>query len=390
MAGKSIIVAASWLGWFSVFLLRFAPSPLLILIEREFNLSHGSAGLIFTSYLLAYASMQIPAGVLSDRTGPTRIIVAGLTIMTISGLAMGLSPTFTSMLILSFLAGTGAGTFYTSNTSLISTVFPPSERGKILGIAYSGIGAGASAAIALGGLLGGTLGWREIFYIAALPGCIAAILFTRIELKSLHTFHRSGSSALGLEILGTRAIAIYIVIHTLILITYFGITSFTPTYIALASGLGLVEANLLFLAFPLSEIFGGLVGGYMAGRLGPRRILAISLTTIFLGTAIIPLVKPEAYVILLLPLIGLMFRAAATALPLLVIRSSPKETLGAILGWYNSVGFIGASIGPYIFGLIADLYGFSLSYIVISLPPIASILMLRIASTNSEPKNIRV
>jgi len=60
--------------------------------------------------------------------------------------------------------------------------------------------------------------------------------------------------------LRTRVLQVYMAVHALILITYFGVTSFTPTYIASSSGLGIVEANLVFLAFPLSEILGGLIG----------------------------------------------------------------------------------------------------------------------------------
>ncbi|HWQ18014.1 MAG TPA: MFS transporter [Sulfolobales archaeon] len=388
MIGKRVVIAANWLGWFSVFLIRFAPSPVLILIEKSFNLTHGEASLIFTSYLLAYAVMQIPAGVLSDRISPSRVIAAGLAIMTISGFAMGLSPTFVTMILLSFLTGMGAGTFYTSSTSLLSLLFPPREREKVLGIVYSGIGAGTSVAIAVGGFLGSLLGWRGIFFILAIPGAISAILFTRIRIPDPNKPRRSGFSSLGLEILRIRTIAICIVIHALMLVTYFGITSFTPTYIAISIGKSLVEAGLLFLVFPLSEIFGGLVGGYIASRIGSKSVLMISLISISIGTAAIPFTRSVFHVVPILSMIGLMFRAAATALPLIVVESTPRHVLGAILGWYNSIGFVGASIGPYTFGYIADLHGFLLSYIALSLFPLVSVVLLRMLKTGYVARNI--
>lgn len=378
MSGKRIVIAASWLGWFSVFLARSAPSPVLILIERDYSISHGTASLIFTSYLLAYAAMQIPSGVLSDRVGAPRVIAAGLTIMALSCLAMGLSPTFAIMAVLSFLAGIGAGTFYTSSTSLISTVFPPGERGRVLGIAFSGMNVGGSVAIALGAL-GSLLGWRGVLFISAIPGILGAVLFTRIKIPGPGNLHRDLRSALGLEVLRAAAVPLYIAIHALMLITYFSIASFTPTYIASTSSVGLAEANLLFLVFPLSGILGGPLGGYMADRLGPRRVLMISLASISVGTMAIPFIKPEIYVVIPLIMVGLMSPAVGVTLPLLVVEKTPSSMRGAVLGWFNSGSFVGGSVGPYIFGFVADLYGFPSSYLAVSLAPLIAVPLLYIA-----------
>ncbi len=79
--------------------------------------------------------------------------------------------------MLSFIVGLGAGIFYTSSTSLVSALFSSSERGRALGLIYSGIGAGASTAIIIGGLLGNMGLWRETFYIISIPGLIAPFIF---------------------------------------------------------------------------------------------------------------------------------------------------------------------------------------------------------------------
>ncbi len=77
-----------------MFAVRFAPSPILVLIERDFNISHSDAGLIFASHLLGYAIMQIPAGIMSDILGPLRVIIAGLIAMSLFCLTMGFSLTY--------------------------------------------------------------------------------------------------------------------------------------------------------------------------------------------------------------------------------------------------------------------------------------------------------
>lgn len=380
MAGRGIVIAASWLSWFSVFFARLAPSSTLILIERDFSVTHGAASLIFTSYLLAYSAAQIPSGFLSDRVGPKNVAIAGLTTMSFSCLLMGLSPTLTIMTISSFLAGIGAGALYTPSTSLISTVFPPEERGRALGIGFSGMNVGASAAIALGGMLGSVIGWRWMFYVSAVLGVVGALLFAGIRIDGSRNQHSGGSvsSALGIEILKTSGIPLYIVSHALALMTYFSVSSFTPTYIATQSYLGLAEADLLFLTLPLSGVFGSIAGGYMVDMLKPRRVALVSLASISVGTMAIPFIGPGLNIVFPLLVIGIMSPAVSIALPLLVIERTPIDKRGAVLGWFNFGSLAGASIGPYIFGFTADLYGFSSSYIATSLPPLLSLFLLYI------------
>lgn len=373
-----MVIAAGWLGWFSVFFVRFAPSPVLILIERDFSASHSDASLVFTGHLMAYAIMQIPAGVMSDLIGPTKVMALGLIAMSLSSIAIGFSPGLLPMIALAFIAGLGAGTFYTTSTSLVSASFPPRERGRALGIIYSGIGAGTSTAIVVGGLLGGMGLWREMFYIASIPGLAAAALSMKAGDPVRHRAVRWGSEVVPtmLRTLGKREVAIYNAVHALLLVAYFSVTSFMPTYIASTGGLPLLQANLVTLSLSIPEILGGLVGGRLIGRLGAERVVLTSFASLSLSILAIPYIKPPQYTITLLPIIGFMSRAAATALPVLVIESTPSTVVGAILGWYNSIGFIGGSVGPYLFGSIADTAGFTPAYMVTAVFPIASLALL--------------
>jgi predicted MFS family arabinose efflux permease len=381
------VIIAGWLGWFSVFAVRFAPSPILVLIENSFKASHSDASIVFTSHLLAYALMQIPAGIISDTLGPRRVIIVGLMVMSLSCIAMGLSPNIFFMIAIAFIAGLGAGTFYTSSTSLISTIFPPSERGRALGIMYSGIGAGSSTSMIVGGLLGNLGLWREIFYIAAAPGIIAASMFAILMRGSanreLYSGHRSERLSLMFQVLRRRDIAIYSLIHALLLLTYFGVSSFMPTYIVSIGSSSILYANLVSLALSIPDIFGGFVGGHLIGILGARRMVFIGFLSIALATFLIPSANSPIYIILLLPIIGFMSRSVATALPLLIIESTPIGVVGAILGWYNSIGFIGGSTGPYLFGVIADRMGFTFSYIIVSIFPAISSILIYLARYRS-------
>jgi predicted MFS family arabinose efflux permease len=79
-----LILAAVSLTYFTENFLRSAPSALTPVLMDELGLTYAMAGLLISSYFFLYAVMQLPAGILSDRFGPTRTII-GFTVFTVLG-----------------------------------------------------------------------------------------------------------------------------------------------------------------------------------------------------------------------------------------------------------------------------------------------------------------
>src|SRR5580698_1988432 len=60
-------------------------------ISREYGLNNQALGWIFSSFLIGYAGLQIPAGWLSARFGPRKVLTVGV-------LAWGVTTALTAML----------------------------------------------------------------------------------------------------------------------------------------------------------------------------------------------------------------------------------------------------------------------------------------------------
>ncbi|MEM2755335.1 MAG: MFS transporter [Candidatus Methanomethylicia archaeon] len=378
---KYSLLTACWLGWFIVFLNRFSISPILSLIENEFSILHSEAGLLMSSYLLAYAIMQIPAGIFSDRFGRKYMIVLGLLISSLSNIFIGLSSDFTHMVLYRFLTGLGAGTYFSASTSIISDAFPAGKRGKPIGLTSSGIGVGTVTAVFLGGLIAELNSWRLVFLTFTIPGLIGTILFWRLVKENRkHIGNIRNYRIPYMSVFKSKSLTNLTIIHFLVLAAYFSLNTFIPTYLTVEAKLSLLFANIIFMALPLFEIPAGPLGGLLADKIGKKYVSITGLLVIAFISSILPLAKSPMLFFISLILIGFMIRAILTFLSVFVTDTSSPSNIGTALGLYNAMGFLGSSIGPYVFGLLTDLYGFNSAFLftgIIACTTIPLIILIR-------------
>ena len=145
-------------------------------IGFEFTLDTVTLGWVQTSYLLSAVVFLVPFGRIADITGRKRVFLAGLVIYTVSSFALSLSNSIASLLTLRVAQGLGGAMISGTAVAILTSVFPPRERGKALGINVAAV----YAAIALGPFLGGMLtqyfGWRSIFLVNVPIGVITLLL----------------------------------------------------------------------------------------------------------------------------------------------------------------------------------------------------------------------
>ncbi|MGE4568623.1 MAG: MFS transporter [Bacteroidales bacterium] len=141
-------------------------------ISTEFQMSAVALSWVAMAFLLSSAVFQLPAGKLADLTGRHRIFTLGVVIMSGGSLLCTLAPSATWLLIFRFLQGTGGALVFGTGMALLTSAFPPQERGKVLGYNVAVVYLGLSAAPVLGGVLTQYFGWRSLFYINAAAGVI--------------------------------------------------------------------------------------------------------------------------------------------------------------------------------------------------------------------------
>jgi ACS family glucarate transporter-like MFS transporter len=151
-------------------------------LEREFHLTHVQLGWVFSAFVLGYALFQAPGGRLADRFGPRRILAFGtlwwavftaLTALVPSGIGAALL----ALVAVRFLLGLGEGVIYPGCNRIVAFWIPSQERGLANGWIFAGVGAGAGVAPPLSSYVLLHYGWRWTFWVSALLGLLAALVW---------------------------------------------------------------------------------------------------------------------------------------------------------------------------------------------------------------------
>jgi multidrug resistance protein len=135
-----------------------------------------------TIYLLATAIFLLPFGRLADIVGRKRIFNYGLILFTLSSAGGALAPNIYLLIVSRVFQGIGSAMIFGTGIAIISSVFPPGERGKALGINVAAVYTGLSAGPFIGGLLTQYFGWRSVFW-ALVPIGIFSIILLHLKLK---------------------------------------------------------------------------------------------------------------------------------------------------------------------------------------------------------------
>jgi len=125
-------------------------------------------GWVVTAHTLPTAAVQLAAGRFADITGRKRMFLWGSIIFTLSTFLCAFAPSSAMLIVFRIIQGIGAAMAFTNSIAILTSVFPPEERGRALGISMSFTYAGASAGPFLGGILTEQLGWRSIFYLGGI------------------------------------------------------------------------------------------------------------------------------------------------------------------------------------------------------------------------------
>ncbi len=155
-------------------------------LAREFSLSPADLGFLTSTYLLAFAAIQLPLGVLLDRYGPRRVVAALMCVAAAGALIFGLAQDFVTLSVGRALIGLGVSAGLMGAIKAFSLWFPLSRMATLNGL-YLGIGGlGGLSATAPVEMLLGPFGWRALFYgLAVASIAAAALIFLLVPEKQL-------------------------------------------------------------------------------------------------------------------------------------------------------------------------------------------------------------
>ena len=144
-------------------------------IARDTGASQTQLQWIVAAYALTFAALLLPAGALGDRIGRKPVLASGLAVFGLSSLTAIFLNGPGELIALRGLMGVGAAMIMPVTLSVITTVFPPEERGKAVGT-WVGVAAGGGVlGLLASGVMLEWLPWQSIFVLNVVLAAVALI-----------------------------------------------------------------------------------------------------------------------------------------------------------------------------------------------------------------------
>jgi len=292
-----------------VLLLTVVPSLHELLPPALLPMLPRYAGYLIALTLFGWASGGILGGRVGDLLGRRRTMILAVLVY---GLFTGLSALATSwwMLgVLRLLTGIGIGAEWGVGTSLLQESWPNAARTKGAGILQAGFSLGALFASGLFVLLSAHLGlsWRVLYGIGALPVILVALVARQIPESRRWVAAIQGEGKLTKRALGSRHLVPALLVSLSITVGWWAISSWVPTYAALLAHSVAAKAALAGLAgvlYNVGEIFGCILFGFLADRLGRRPVTASYFLGALVMTPVVFLLVKNPLVVVLLQLLN--------------------------------------------------------------------------------------
>jgi sugar phosphate permease len=164
------------------------------LISKEYGFSKATMGIIFSSFVWAYALFQVPGGLLGDRFGPRRVLSVIMAYRTVIAVLTTMVSGFYTLWGIRFLLGVGEAGAFPTATRAMQMWYPRDERGFVQGISHaaSRFGAAIGPPIAVAIMI--HYGWRSVFYVIGALSLIWSLLYLTVY-RNMPEEHKSVSEA---------------------------------------------------------------------------------------------------------------------------------------------------------------------------------------------------
>ncbi|OFW08158.1 MAG: MFS transporter [Acidobacteria bacterium RIFCSPLOWO2_02_FULL_67_36] len=365
---RRALVAAS-LGWmldsFDVMLYALVLASIMV----DLGMSNRVAGALGSVTLLASAAGGLLFGILADRYGRTRALMASVIIYSIFTAACGTAQTVLQLAVFRVLLGIGMGGEWASGAALVSETWPADHRGKALGLMQSAWAVGYGAAAIVTALVLPRWGWRAVFFIGILPAFFALWVRRTVAEPPLWqaSRRRPASARGGFSDIFRRGLLGLTVAVTLMnaftMFAWWGFNLWLPRYLSLAAdsgGVGLTTTQMSWFVvlMQVGMWFGYVTFGFISDAMGRKRAYVLYLVTAAILIFIYISIRVPIAVLLLGPFVAFFATGYFSGFGAVTAEIYSTGIRATAQGFTYNIGRIASAVAPYAVGSLADTRGF--------------------------------
>jgi MFS family permease len=375
--GRRALIAAS-LGWmldsFDVMLYALVLSAII----PALGISKETAGLLGSVTLLAAAAGGIVFGVIADRFGRTRALMASVLIYSIFTAACGLAQTVAQLAVFRILLGIGMGGEWASGAALVSETWSGEHRGKALGLMQSAWAIGYASAALVTMIVLPRWGWRAVFLVGILPALLTLWIRARVEEPRIwREAPRRRGSIRAIFTGGFARVTIPLTImNAFTLFGWWGFNLWLPAYLSLPAaggGLGFSAKTMAWfiIAMQVGMWFGYVTFGYISDAFGRKRTYIVYTATAAVLILVYSAIRVPVAVLLLGPFVAFFATGFFSGFGAVTAEIYPTEVRASAQGFTYNMGRVTSALAPFVVGSLVQRHGFQAA---LSLTSIAFLL----------------
>lgn len=359
--------------------------PLLSYFQSHLHLTITQVSILPTVLAVFGSILQPVFGFLGDRFNKKLFVVAGVLCSAIFMSCIGFAPNFIILIFMLMIGASGVAAFHPNGAATVARL--TQNRSTFMMSIFLMVGClGLAGAPFIISLIASSGGFNKL-WLLSLPGVILALIL----IKTLTIDHESKSSTKlsDFKILFVRKSRPLWIMFLIMFTRSVVITSFMSfmSILFTEKGLTMHKSGIAISTFLICGSVGGLIGGYLADKIG-RKIIIAGSSIIACPLLLWFLQADGTFSMILLGLSGMVILAASAVNVLIVQRLCP-DMAGSIAG--ISMGLVWGSAGLMlpVIGYVADHYSMETSLrIAASMLPIAGMLVLMLPDIDRPEKHL--
>jgi MFS family permease len=349
---------------------------LLPIWAQAFGLSYAQVGVLRSAYSTALAFLQMPAGILAERTGERTLLAVGSVLagLAFALLAMAQGHAMLGGLIL--LAGVGSAVQHPLASTIISRAYAAASRRAALGVYNFSGDVGKMVVTAAMGLGAIAIGWQSsvVVYgaIVAAVGILALFALTGVAAQAqAPRIPRPAADAGGWGFTNRTGFVLLSSIQVIDSACRTGTLTFLP-FILIAKGATVASIGLGLALVFIGGAAGKLVCGLLAERVGILR--TVILTELATGLFVVAVIaSPLGWAMALLMPLGIALNGTSSVLYGTVAEFVRDDRQGRSFGLFYTLGSAAGATAPLLFGIVSDLAGVPVSLALVAMLTVATV-----------------
>jgi len=364
-----VVVGAVWLTLAIASGLYFSFPVFFVALLDEFGWSRGATAAAFSISSVVQGVLSPVVGMLVDRLGPRRIMLGGAAVLGVACvLASRIGSLWSLYVVIGVLAAIGlCAVSWVPSGTLIARWFAE-RRGSVLGIAFSGMGAGVLVMGPLAQSLITAYGWRAAYAMLGVGTLLVLLPLIWFAVREAPTVAPARGTAQPAPPPARRDVGdalrsgAFWALFFAYLCTPLAVFSVVTHSVAFAVDHGfprLFVAGIFGLTGLLSVV-GRILFGMAADRIGRAASATISYACTALGTLCLLALEiwPHAAALYGYALLfGLGFGARGPIITAMASQIFPGRRFGVIYGILSVGNGIGGGVAPWFGGFVHDLTG---------------------------------